>query len=83
MDKIKETISNLNTVVGSYIKDVIDKIASFFTAGYYLLYAVIGILLIILILAGLIGCFKKIPKLFIFLLIVLGAVGAIYWFLGR
>lgn len=67
MDKIRQFFETINNFLGPYW----DKFQSFFGKGWYIIYAGILLLLLILIIVGLIRVFIKIPKTFLFLIILI------------
>lgn len=76
-------VNQINEKFTNFFRPIWDKIVQFVSKGedYYLLYGVIVVLLILLILPGLFAHLKKAPKFFVFLIILLGAVVAIWYFL--
>lgn len=80
MDAIKEFIQNITEKANGFIQPVWDKIMGFLNSDMYVLYGAIAIVLAIIVLAGLIACFRKIPKLFITIIILLGIVVVIWYF---
>lgn len=77
MEAIKDIIVKANGFLEPYVAKIID----FLSKGYTLVYGVIVLFLAILVLAGLIAMLKKTPKLFAFIIILLGIVVAIWYFL--
>ena len=77
MEKVKE-IFNL---IGGYIEMGLNHILDFLSKDLYILYGAIGVLLVIIVIAGLIACFKKIPKLFIIIVILLAIIVVAWYFL--
>lgn len=60
--------------------DFIRHLLSYGETKHYIIYGCVGVLLFILLLAGLIGVFKKIPKLFVFIVFLLAAVIGLAFF---
>lgn len=75
-------ISEINAKFTKFFEPIWNKIVQFLNKGekYYLLYAAIIVLLIILILPGLYSFLKRAPKFFIFILFLLGIVVGIWYF---
>lgn len=84
MDGFKAKLMQIFSVVEGYISKGIEFLRNFIdTHGetqHYILYGCIGILLVILLLAGLIAVFKKIPKLFVFIVFLLAAIVGLAFF---
>ncbi len=76
MDKIKEIVD----LVSGYIESGVNFILNLLSGDMYILYGAIGIILAIVIIAGLIACLKKIPKLFIALILLLGIIVVVWYF---
>ena len=81
MEKITEILTNLTDKINGFIKPLWDKVLDLLNKEMYILYAAVAILLVVIVLAGIIACFRKIPKFFIFLIIILGIVVAVWFFL--
>lgn len=77
MEKVKE-IFNL---IGGYIEMGLNHVLDFLSKDLYILYGAIGVLLVIIVIAGLIACFKKIPRLFIGLIVLLAIIVVAWYFL--
>lgn len=80
MDAIDKFFNNLNDKVSQIIKPFWDKILAFLSKEYYVLYAAISLVLIILIIPGLFTVLKRAPKFFFFVLVLLGVVIALWYF---
>ena len=81
MEKITEILTNLTEKINGFIKPLWDKLLELLSKEMYILYGACAILLAVIVLAGIIACFRKIPKFFIFLIILLGIIVAIWFFL--
>lgn len=77
MDKVKEIIS----LISGYIEQGVNFVLNLLSGDMYILYGAIGLILAIIIISGLIACLKKIPRLFITLIILLGIIVALWFFL--
>lgn len=76
MEKVKGLISQMD----AFIKPYIEKIISFLSKEYYVIYAAIVVLLLFLIIPGVFTFIKKAPKLFLLLLIILGIAVLVAYF---
>jgi len=76
MDKIKEIVQ----IVSDFIEKIMNHLLNYLSGDMYILYGAIGIILAIIIIAGLIACLKKIPRLFITLIFLLGIVVVVWYF---
>jgi len=81
MEAIKTFLGNITDQINAVIQPLWDQLLSFLGQGMYVLYGAIAIVLAILILAGLIACFKKIPKFFFTIVVLLAIVVAVWYFL--
>ncbi len=77
---MKDFFVNLNDKVSSFIEPLWNKVVSFVSKDYYVVYAAISILLAILVIAGLFAVLRKAPKFFFLVLILLGIVVALWYF---
>lgn len=83
MDGIKEKLMQFFGFVEGYIARGVDFVRQLLSHGetkHYIIYGCVAILLFILLLAGLIAVFKKIPKLFIFIVFILAALVGLAFF---
>lgn len=80
MDAVKNFIINLSTKFDELARPIWDKVIAFLNKEYYVVYAIIVLLLVFLIIPGLIAMFKKAGKFFIVLLVLLGIVFALWYF---
>ena len=71
---------DINDKIGQIIKPYWDKVLGFFNKEYYVLYAVLGLLLVILLIPGLFTILKRAAKFFFFILILFGAIIALWYF---
>lgn len=78
MDKIRFYVEKIDEVIAPYINKIID----FLGKGYYVIYAAIAVVIILLFIIGLFSFMKKAPKTFLFLIILLAAVGAVAFFIS-
>lgn len=78
MDKIRFYVEKIDEFIAPYINKIID----FLGKGYYVIYAAIAVVIIILVIIGLFSFMKKAPKTFLFLIILLAAVGAVAFFIS-
>ncbi len=78
MEAIKEFLHKID----NYIQPITDAIQKFFGNGWYIIYICIFILLAIIILAGLITVFRKIPKFFFILFFILALISVVCYFLA-
>ena len=77
MEKIKEIFA----LISSYIEMELNHVLDFLSKDLYILYGAIAIVLLIVVIAGLIACFKKIPRLFIIIVILLAIIVVAWYFL--
>ena len=77
MEKIVEFFEKVSNFLAPYL----DKMNLFFGKGWYIIYAGILLLLVILVLIGLITALIKFPKTFIFLFILIAAFCTVSYFL--
>ena len=77
MEKIKEIFA----LISSYIEMGLNHVLDFLSKDLYILYGAIAIVLVIVVIAGLIACFKKIPRLFIIIVILLAIIVVAWYFL--
>ena len=83
MDGIKEKLLNFFSILEGFIAKGVDVVRNLLSHGgtqHYILYGCIGVLLFILLFAGLIAVFKKIPKLFVFIVFLLAAMVGLAFF---
>ena len=83
MDGFKAKLMQIFSLLEGYISKGVDFVRNLLSHGetkHYIIYGCVGILLFILVFAGLIAVFKKIPKLFIFILFILAAVVGLAFF---
>ena len=83
MDGIKEKLMNFFSLLEGFISkgvDFIRHLLSFGETKHYIIYGCVGVLLFILLFAGLIAVFKKIPKFFVFIVFVLAALVGLAFF---
>ncbi|MFA6626960.1 MAG: hypothetical protein WCQ80_01115 [Bacilli bacterium] len=80
MEPIKNFVIDMNTKLEAIIKPIWDKIVDFLSKEYYLVYAIIVVLLVLLLLPGLVTILRKASKFFIFILVLLGIVFALWYF---
>lgn len=80
MDAIKNFVTNINDKLGAILEPILQKIADFLEKQYYLVYGAIALLLVFLVLPGLFTMLKKAGKFFIFLLVLLAIVVALWYF---
>ena len=77
MDKVKEIFE----MISAYIERGVNFLLNLLSSDMYILYGAIGIILAIVLIAGIISCFKKIPRIFITLIFLLGIVVVVWYFL--
>lgn len=77
MEKIKEIFA----LISSYIEMGLNHVLDFLSKDLYILYGAIAVVLLIVVIAGLIACFKKIPRLFIIIVILLAIIVVAWYFL--
>lgn len=82
MEFIREYIEKANAFLEQYIAKAIDKIAEFLSGGEYLVIAVIGFFITLLIIIGLFRWLRKAPKTFLFVLILCVLVVAL-WLISK
>lgn len=83
MDAFKEKLMNIFGLVEGYISQIVEIVRNLLSHGEtkdYIIYGCVGILLVILLIAGLIAVLKKIPKLFIFIVFILAAIVGLAFF---
>ncbi|MBO4623455.1 MAG: hypothetical protein J5691_06230 [Bacilli bacterium] len=83
MDGIKEKLMSFFSLLEGFIAKGVDFIRQLLSHGetkHYIIYGCVGVLLFILIFAGLIAVFKKIPKLFVFIVFILAAMVGLAFF---
>ena len=80
LEKIKEFISPYSEKVGEFIEPGISWLIDFFQKDLSIIYAAIAIVLLIVIIAGLITCFRKMPKFFVTILIILAIICTVWYF---
>ncbi len=81
MDAIKNIIINLSSKFDALAQPIWDKVEAFFSKGYFVVYALITLVLIFLVIPGLVVMLKKAGKFFIFLLFLVGVVFALWYFI--
>lgn len=74
MGFIRDFFEKINEILSVYMEPFLMKISDFLSSGEYLIYAIIGLFLILLIIVGLIRWLRKAPKLFITLVVIFGLV---------
>lgn len=74
MGFIRDFFEKINEILSVYMEPFLMKISEFLSSGEYLIYAIIGLFLILLIIVGLIRWLRKAPKLFITLVVIFGLV---------
>lgn len=82
MEFIREYIEKANAFLEQYIAKAIDKIAEFLSGGEYLVIAVVGFFITLLIIIGLFRWLRKAPKTFLFVLILCVLVVAL-WIISK
>ena len=83
MDGFKEKLLQFFSLLEGFIAkgvDFVRHLLSFGETKHYIIYGCVGILLFILILAGLIAVFKKMPKFFVFIVFILAALVGLAFF---
>lgn len=83
MDGFKAKLMQFFGLLEGFISrgvDFIKQLLSYGETKHYVIYGCVGVVLFILLLAGLIAVFKKIPKLFIFIVFVLAALVGLAFF---
>ena len=80
LDKIKEFLNPYSDMISEIIEPGISWVMDFLQKDLSIIYAAIAIVLAIIIIAGLIACFRKIPKLFITILIILSIICLVWYF---
>ncbi len=76
-----EVIKNFLGSIENMIKPLWGFIDNFLQKELYIIYACISIIVIILLIAGFIAMLKKMPKFFIFLVVLLTIIAVCVWFL--
>lgn len=83
MDGFKAKLIGIFSLLEGYISKGVDFVRNLLSYGetkHYIIYGCVGILLFVLLFAGLIAVFKKIPKLFIAIVFLLGIVVGLAFF---
>ena len=83
MDGFKAKLMQFFGLLEGFISrgvDFIKQLLSYGETKHYVIYGCVGVVLFILLLDGLIAVFKKIPKLFIFIVFVLAALVGLAFF---
>lgn len=83
MDGFKEKLMQFFSILEGFIAkgvDYVRHLLSFGETKHYIIYGCVGVLLVILLIAGLIGVFKKMPKFFVFIAFVLAALVGLAFF---
>lgn len=82
MGFIRDLFEKVNEILSNYMEPPLMKISEFLSSGEYLIYAIIGLFLFLLIIVGLIRWLRKAPKFFITLIVIFGlVVGA--WIISK
>lgn len=76
-----DILIEISNTISAIIEPFFNQFLGFIDDGYYILYAVVALFLVILILVGLFTFLKRAPKFFLFIVVLLGAVGALWYFL--
>lgn len=82
MGFLREYIEKANGFLKIYISNAIDKVAEFLSGGEYLVIAVIGFFITLLLIIGLFRWLRKAPKTFMFVLILCVLVIAL-WLISK
>ena len=76
---MKDSIIKVSEQISNFIQPYWDKILHFLNAEYYVVYAAIAILLVILLVAGLFTMLKRTPKLLFLVIFLLGIAVALWY----
>lgn len=76
-----EVIKSFLSTIENFIIPIWGYIDGFLQKGWYIVYACIGIIVVILLIAGLISMLKKMPKFFIFLVVLIAIIATASWFI--
>lgn len=80
LEKVKEFLNPYSDKVSEFIEPGVSWFKDFLQKDLSIIYAAIAIVLVIVIIAGLITCFRKMPKLFITILIILSIICLVWYF---
>lgn len=78
MQFIVDFFTNMDSKVEGFIKPIIGWITDFFAKEGYFIFLVIGVFIVVLLLAGLIGMLRKAKFLF-FLLLLAAVIAYLLW----
>lgn len=79
IDKIKEIGNQINGI----IEPLFNQVLAFLEKEYFIIYGILFLFVGILTIIGLFAFLKKAPKLFIFLVVLLGIIVALDQFIIR
>lgn len=77
---IRDFINPYSEKIDEIVEPVITKIIEFLFKGYNVIYLAIAIVLLIVLISGLVTCFKKFPKFFFILIIILSLISVLWYF---
>lgn len=80
LDKVKEFLNPYSDAVREFIQPGISWLMDFLEKDLSVIYASIAIVLLIVLIAGLIACFKKMPKFFITIILILAIISTVWYF---
>lgn len=77
---MKQFFVEMNDKFADLVDNYFQKVVDFLSKGYYVVYAAIALLALILIIAGLFTCLKRAPKFFFIVVLLLGLVVLLWYF---
>lgn len=77
---IRTFVVNVNDKFDSIVKPIWDKLVLYLSKEYYLVYALVTVVLIVLLIPGLVNVIRKAGKFFLVLLIIVAIIFAIWYF---
>lgn len=80
LEKVKEFLNPYSDKVSEFVEPGVSWLKDFLQKDLSVIYAAIAIVLAIVIIAGLITCFRKMPKLFTTILIILSIICLVWYF---
>ena len=80
LEKIREFLAPYGDIVGEFIQPVISWLADFFSKDFSIIYVAVALVLLIVFISGLVTCFRKFPKFFMFIVITLSLISVFWYF---
>lgn len=80
LEKIREFLSPYGEIVGEFIEPVTSWLSDFFSKDFSIIYVAVALLLLIVFISGLVTCFRKFPRFFMFIFITLTLISVFWYF---